>query len=46
MRKGWEVRKLTIERWVTLESGMDEERSKGVTKDIFTSENGSRDKEK
>ena len=40
------MRKLTIERWVMLVSGMDEERSKGGTKDIFTSEKGSRDKEK
>ena len=32
------MRKLTIERWVTLESGMDEEMSKGNTKDIITSE--------
>ena len=29
-----------------LESGMDEERFKGGTKDILTSENGSRRKEK
>jgi len=40
------MRKLTTERWVMLESGAEEERSKGGMKDIFTSEKGSRDKEK
>lgn len=45
-RKDWETRKLMMERWVMPESGADEERSKGGTKEILTSEKGSSDKEK
>jgi hypothetical protein len=45
-RKDWEMRKLTIERWVTLRSGAEEERSKGGRKEMLTSEKGSSDKEK
>ena len=45
-RKDWEMRKLTMERWVMLQSGAEEERSNGGRKEIFTSEKGSSDKDK